>query len=72
MALVMVGLGNPGKEYEKTRHNAGRMAVELIATHEGFEEFVFNKTAKAFVSKGAIDGGECDACTAGNICESFG
>ena len=56
MALVIVGLGNPGKEYEKTRHNAGRTAIELIATHEGFEEFVFNKTAKAFVSKGAIDG----------------
>ena len=56
MALVIVGLGNPGKEYEKTRHNAGRMAIELIAAHEGFEEFVFNKTAKAFVSKGAIDG----------------
>ena len=57
MALVIVGLGNPGKEYEKTRHNAGRNAVELIAKHEGFDELVFNKTANALVGKGTIGGG---------------
>ena len=55
MALVIVGLGNPGKEYEKTRHNAGRSAVELVAKQEGFDEFVFNKTSNALVSKGAIE-----------------
>ena len=56
MALVIVGLGNPGKEYEKTRHNAGRMAVELIAKKEGFGDFVFNKTSNALVAKGDIEG----------------
>ena len=56
MALVIVGLGNPGKEYEKTRHNAGRSAVELVATKEGCEDFVLNKTAKALVSKGVVGG----------------
>ena len=56
MTLVIVGLGNSGKEYEKTRHNAGRSAVELIAKQEGFDEFVFNKTANALVSKGSIEG----------------
>ncbi|MDO8593330.1 MAG: aminoacyl-tRNA hydrolase [bacterium] len=54
MAIVIVGLGNPGKEYEKTRHNAGRNAVELVAKNEGFDEFVFNKTSKALVAKGVI------------------
>lgn len=54
MALVIVGLGNPGKEYEKTRHNAGRSAVELIAKQEGFDEFVFNKTSNALVTKGVM------------------
>ncbi|MHB8860752.1 MAG: aminoacyl-tRNA hydrolase [Minisyncoccota bacterium] len=55
MALVIVGLGNPGKEYEKTRHNAGRSAVELIAKGGDFDDFVFNKTSNALVSKGTIE-----------------
>ena len=28
---IVVGLGNPGVEYLKTRHNAGRMAADAVA-----------------------------------------
>ena len=37
---LILGLGNPGLEYEKTRHNAGFMAIDRIAAKFGCE---FNK-----------------------------
>ncbi len=52
----MVGLGNPGKEYEKTRHNAGRMALELLAKQDKLEDFVFNKKANALAADGVVGG----------------
>ncbi|MCL2150972.1 MAG: aminoacyl-tRNA hydrolase [Coriobacteriia bacterium] len=32
---LLVGLGNPGPEYERTRHNAGALTVEAIAGELG-------------------------------------
>jgi PTH1 family peptidyl-tRNA hydrolase len=38
MNYIIVGLGNPGEEYENTRHNTGRIAVDTLAKKIGVNE----------------------------------
>jgi PTH1 family peptidyl-tRNA hydrolase len=51
MNHVIVGLGNPGAKFERTRHNAGFMALDLFAEKNGFPEFEFSKKHNALVSE---------------------
>jgi len=48
--LTVVGLGNPGMEYKKTRHNLGYMLVDLIAD-DNFGESVFRSNKKSWISR---------------------
>ena len=34
---LIVGLGNIGKEYDETRHNAGFMTIDRFAERHAFE-----------------------------------
>ena len=33
---LIVGLGNPGKDYERTYHNAGRLTLAVLAPEDGW------------------------------------
>lgn len=53
---LIIGLGNPGKEYENTRHNAGFILLDYIQEKLGFENFHEEKKFKALVSIGELNG----------------
>jgi peptidyl-tRNA hydrolase, PTH1 family len=52
---VIVGLGNPGKKYEMTRHNMGYLVVKAFAQSQGWS-FKEEKPFSSAVAKGKMDG----------------
>ena len=52
--VIIVGLGNPKKEYENTRHNIGFMAIDALA--EKYNISVLDCKHKALIGKGVING----------------
>lgn len=57
---LVAGLGNPGKEYEKTRHNAGFMLVDFFrekyCEEFGFSDWELKKKLDAEISVGKTGG----------------
>ncbi|HEX8844631.1 MAG TPA: aminoacyl-tRNA hydrolase [Pyrinomonadaceae bacterium] len=52
--MLVVGLGNPGAEYERTRHNLGFMLVDLLARSADAQ--VKRKECRALVGQATIEG----------------
>ncbi|MBR5761210.1 MAG: aminoacyl-tRNA hydrolase [Lachnospiraceae bacterium] len=52
--IIIAGLGTPGKDYAGTRHNAGFMTIDALASKYGID--VGEKKHKAIIGKGAIEG----------------
>jgi peptidyl-tRNA hydrolase, PTH1 family len=58
MQYVVAGLGNPGEEYENTRHNVGRMVVECVARMLNAPDWRDDKTLRARVANAGTDTGD--------------
>jgi len=53
--MLIIGLGNPGKKHEKTRHNAGFLAVDEFAKKNSFPDFNFSKKFNALISEKSLN-----------------
>jgi PTH1 family peptidyl-tRNA hydrolase len=52
--IVIAGLGNPGRQYENTKHNVGFFVVDLLAERHGIS--VTRLKHRALVGEGFIEG----------------
>lgn len=51
---IIAGLGNPGKQYEGTRHNVGFNSLDILADRYNID--VSEKAHRAYIGKGVIEG----------------
>ncbi|PJE58226.1 MAG: aminoacyl-tRNA hydrolase [Candidatus Portnoybacteria bacterium CG10_big_fil_rev_8_21_14_0_10_36_7] len=51
---LIIGLGNPGKNLEKTRHNYGFKFIEILSKQFEFSDFELNEKFQSEISEGKI------------------
>lgn len=54
---IIAGLGNPGREYQNTRHNIGYDVIDRLAESENI--ILAERKHRAVVGKGLVEGQKC-------------
>ncbi len=70
--ITIVGLGNPGKEYEETRHNVGRIILTHLVAKYDFSNWKEDLKLKALVAKGEIQGKKVQFVSPNNFMNNSG
>lgn len=52
--VMIVGLGNPGKQYDGTRHNIGFACIDALAAKQDFSPWLDKKDLKCHLTTGTI------------------
>ena len=53
---IIIGLGNPEKKHESTRHNLGRLIVKSFQEQVGFSDFKLKKKLQSLISEDKLNG----------------
>ncbi len=70
--MYIFGLGNPGKEYELTRHNAGRIIFSYLKKEYDLPDWKEDIKIKTLKSKGEINGEKVELFMPNNFMNNSG
>ncbi len=54
--ILIVGLGNPGRKFNRTRHNIGFRVLDDLSKENDFSDFKLLKKFNSLISEGEISG----------------